>query len=140
MDGDIKDIVLARLEKRLKDKDEEIQALKERLGGYENSDRLKGLEEKTDHLQDDVRETQIALSEVMRKVGGLEAAIVGLAAVAEEEGDETIGLADPDLALDGQSEPQPQVMYDPGVGAAAPENGENEKKDAMRFFRMSKNA
>jgi hypothetical protein len=140
MDGDIKDIVLARLEKRLKDKDEEIRALKERLGGYENSDRLKALEEKTERLQDDVRETQIALSEVMKKVGGLEAAIVGLAASEEEDGDETVGLSDPDLALDGQSVPLPPVMYDSGVGAAVPDDGEKEKKDAMRFFRMSKNA
>ncbi len=76
----------------------------------------------------------------MKKVGGLEAAIVGLAASEEEEGDETVGLTDPDLGLDGQSVPLPPVMYDSGVGAAAPDDGEKEKKDAMRFFRMSKNA
>jgi len=140
MDGDIKDIVLARLEKRLKDKDEEIRALKERLGSYENSDHIKALEEKTERLQDEIRETQIALSEVMRKVGGLEAAIVGLAAGGDDEGEETIGLADPDLALDGQSEPQSPVMYDAGVAAAAPDEGDKEKKDAMRFFHMGKNS
>lgn len=140
MDGDIKDIVLARLEKRLKDKDEEIRALKERLGGYENSDHIKALEEKTERLQDEIRETQIALSEVMRKVGGLEAAIVGLAAAADEEGDEVIGLADPDLALDGHSEPMVPERYDIGVAASPPDAMTEEKKDAMRFFHMGNNS
>ena len=140
MDGDIKDIVLARLEKRLKDKDEEIRALKERLGGYENSDRIKALEETTGRLQDEIRETQLVLSEVMKKLGGLEAAVVGLAADAADDGEESVGLADPDLALDGQSEPLPPVIYDAGVAASPPDNAEGGKKDAMRFFRMGKNS
>ncbi|HUL62037.1 MAG TPA: hypothetical protein VLT35_03155, partial [Methanocella sp.] len=50
-------------------------------------------------------------------------------------------MADPDLKLDGQSEPMAPEVYAPGVGASPPDGDEKpEKKDAMRFFRMNKNA
>ena len=141
MEGDIKDIVLARLEKRLKDKDDEIRALKDRINDYEDSDRAKALEARIERLEADLHETQTTLSEVMKKVGTLEAAVVGIAAAGEDgAGDEAVGLSDPDLALDGQSEPPSPEIFDTGVGAAAPDGEDSGKKDAMRFFRMGKNA
>ena len=137
MEGDIKDIVLARLEKRLKDKDEEIRALKDRVTSYENSDRLKSLEAKVEHLEAELQETQAALSETLKKVGAFEALIV--AANCEDGECEDIG--DPDLQLDGKSEPMEPEIFEPGVAASLPDEGESkEKKDAMRFFHMNKNA
>ena len=136
MEGDIKDIVLARLEKRLKDKDEEIRALKERLKDYDSSDGVKGLAERVDRLEAEVRETQVTLTEVMKKVGSLEAALVAMS--CEEDGGEE--AADPDLMLDGQSEPQAPERFDAGVAADAARETDGDKKDAMRFFHMNKNS
>jgi hypothetical protein len=136
MEGDIKDIVLARLEKRLKDKDEEIRALKDRIDDYEDSDRQKALETRIVQLEEGLLETQTALSEVMKKVGAVEALIV--AANCENDGCED--MSDPDLQLDGKSEPMAPDIYEPGVAASLPDGGEKpEKKDATRFFHMNKN-
>jgi hypothetical protein len=137
MEGDIKDIVLARLEKRLKDKDEEIRALKDRIDNYEDADHLKALEARVDHLEAELQLTETTLSEVMKKVGAFEALIVA----ANCEDGECEDLSDPDLRLDGQSEPMEPDVYEPGVAASTPDESEKpEKKDAMRFFRMNKNA
>jgi hypothetical protein len=137
MEGEIKDLVLARLEKRLKDKDEEIRALKDRIDNYEDADHIKALETRIEKLEDGLLETQTALSEVMKKVGVFEALIVA----ANCEDGECEDMADPDLKLDGQSEPMAPDIYEPGVAASTPDGGEKpEKKDAMRFFRMNKNA
>jgi hypothetical protein len=137
MEGDIKDIVLARLEKRLKDKDDEIRALKDRINDYEDADRLKALEARVEHLESELNMTQTALSEVMKKLGAFEALIVA----ANCEDGECEDVTDPDLLLDGKSEPMAPDIYEPGVAASTPDGGETpEKKDAMRFFRMSKNA
>jgi hypothetical protein len=136
MEGDIKDIVLARLEKRLKDKDEEIRALKDRIDDYEDVDHLKALETRIEKLEDGLLETQTALSAVMKKVGAFEALIVA----ANCEDGECEDMADPDLRLDGQSEPMAPDIYEPGVAASTPDEGEKpEKKDATRFFHMNKN-
>lgn len=139
MEGDIKDIVLARLEKRLKDKDEEIRALKDRVRNYEDSDRISAIEKKAEHLEDELRETQTTLSEVMKMMGSLEAVLTSLVAAGEED-DGAESFSDPDLALDGQSEPAPQEPYDIGVGAS-PDPAANGvgKKDALSFFRMNQN-
>jgi len=137
MEGDIKDLVLARLEKRLKDKDEEIRALKDRIGNYENADHLKALEARVEHLEAELQLTQTTLSEVLKKVGAVEALIVA----ANCEDGECEDMADPDLKLDGQSEPMAPDVYEPGVAASTPDAGEKPgKKDATSFFRMSKNA
>ena len=142
MEGDIKDIVLARLEKRLKDKDDEIRALRERVDDYENSDKAKAAEARIGQLEAELRETQAALSGVMKKVGALEAAVVGIAAtLGNEDEDEAADLSDPDLSLDGQSEPPAPDIFGPGVAASLPdEDAQPGKKDAMSFFRMGKNA
>jgi predicted nuclease with TOPRIM domain len=137
MEGDIKDIVLTRLEKRLKDKDEEVRALKERLRGFEDSDRIAALEKNVERLEDEVREAQAILSEVMKKVGSLEAALTSLIAANCEDG-ECEDMADPDLLLDGQSEPTLQA-YDIGV-AAKGDDPAGDKKDALSFFRVGKNS
>ncbi len=137
MEGDIKDIVLARLEKRLKDKDEEIRALKDRIDNYEDADHLKALEARVEHLETELQLTQTTLSEVMKKVGAFEALIVA----ANCEDGECEDVSDPDLMLDGKSEPMAPDVYEPGVAASTPDGGEKpEKKDAMRFFRMNKNS
>jgi predicted nuclease with TOPRIM domain len=138
MEGDIKDIVLTRLEKRLKDKDEEVRALKERLRGFEDSDRIAALEKNVERLEDEVREAQAILSEVMKKVGSLEAALTSLIAANCEDG-ECEDMADPDLLLDGQSEPAPQQAYDIGV-AAKGDDPAGDKKDALSFFHVGKNS
>jgi hypothetical protein len=134
MEGDIKDIVLARLEKRLKDKDDEIRALKERIDGYEDADRLKALEARVEHLEGELQTAETALSEVMKKLGAFEALIVA----ANCEDGECEDMADPDLMLDGKSEPMAPDIYEPGVAASLPEEKPGDK-DALRFFRMSKN-
>jgi hypothetical protein len=137
MEGDIKDIVLARLEKRLKDKDEEIRALKDRIDDYEDADHLKSIETRIEKLEDGMLETQTALSEMMRKLSSFEALIVA----ANCEDGECEDMSDPDLQLDGKSEPMAPEIFPPGVAASLPDGGEKpEKKDAMRFFRMNKNA
>jgi hypothetical protein len=137
MEGEIKDLVLARLEKRLKDKDDEIRALKDRIGNYENADHLKALETRIEQLEAGMQETQTVLSEMMKKLGAFEALIVA----ANCEDDECEDMSDPDLQLDGQSEPMAPEIFPPGVAASLPDGGEQaEKKDAMRFFRMNKNA
>jgi len=137
MEGDIKDLVLARLEKRLKDKDEEIRALKDRIGNYENADHLKALEARVEHLEAELQLTQTTLSEVMKKVGAVEALIVA----ANCEDGECEDMADPDLMLDGQSEPRAPDVYEPGVAASTPDGREKPgKKDATSFFRMNGNS
>jgi hypothetical protein len=136
MEGEIKDIVLARMEKRLKDKDEEIRALKDRINDYEDADRLKALDARVEHLEVELHETQTALSEVMKKLSAFEALIIA----ANCENGECENMADPDLMLDGKSEPMAPDIYEPGVAASTPDGGEKPEKDALRFFRMSKNA
>jgi hypothetical protein len=137
MEGEIKDIVLARLEKRLKDKDEEIRALKDRIKDYEESDRLKSLESRVGHLESELQETQTALSETLKKISAVEALLV---AASCEDG-ECEDMADPDLQLDGKSEPMAPDIYEPGVAASLPDGGEKpEKKDATRFFHVGGNS
>lgn len=137
MEGDIKDIVLARLEKRLKDKDEEIRALKNRINDYEDSDRLKAMEARVEHLEAELQETQTALSMALKKLGTIEALIVA----ANCEDGECEDMTDPDLLLDGKSEPMAPDIYEPGVAASLPDGGEKgEKKDATRFFHMGGNS
>jgi hypothetical protein len=136
MEGDIKDIVLARMEKRLKDKDDEIRALKDRINDYEDADRLKALEAKVERLETEMHDTQIVLSEVMRKLSAFEALIVA----ANCENGECEDMSDPDLLLDGKSEPPAPDIYEPGIAASTPDGADKPDKDAMRFFRMGGNS
>ena len=137
MEGDIKDIVLTRLESRLKDKDEEIRALKDRIEGFEGSEGRASLEKRVEALEDEVRLTQATLTEVMKKLASLEAVLTSALAAGDEDG-EAEASSDPDLLLDGQSEPEAPEQYDIGVGAQGP-GGEKREKDALSFFRPPRN-
>jgi chromosome segregation ATPase len=150
MEGDMKDIVLQRLEKRLKDKDDEIRALKYRIRDGQPEDlkeEMRVIQDKVDVLSDELHEMQITQSEIMKKVCALESA---LNTIAFSECDEEIEeIRDPDLQLDGVKEPEQLLMYDKYVAAktdpmslmketedaGADDNG----KSGLRFFRLSKN-
>lgn len=159
MEGDMKDIVLTRLEKRLKDKDLEIRSLKSRLHESQPEDfkaKVKELEEKVEHLEGEVLETRTTLSEVMKKVGALESAINGLMIAAASDSENVEEISDPDLAFDGIQSPQVLPIYDKYIAANAEPPGllpgeeveksrpsektSNSAKDALRFFHISKNS
>lgn len=149
MEGDLKDIVLSRLEKRLKDRDEELRGLRSRINELESADtdRMKELEDRVGHLESENNELQITLSEVMKKMGALEALVSQLLENSEID-DDSAEFADPDLMLDGQKDPQALALYDRYVAAKTDpvslmkEIEKEEKdvsKDALQFFRMSEN-
>lgn len=151
MEGELKDIVLARLERRLKDKDEEIRSLRDRIYRMESEDpnNVKALEERVSMLESELMETQMALSETLKKLGTIEALIVGLLEKDSEEKDDVLELSDPDLALDGQKDAQSLEIYDKYVAAKTDPVGlmkeiEKENKggsgDALSFFKVSRNS
>ena len=150
MEGEFKDIVMARLERRLKDKDDEIRSLRERIFKIESEDpnNVKALEERVSHLEGEVTETQMALSETLRKLGNLESLIGQLLEKASEDDHEMVELADPDLGLDGQRDPMGLELYDKYVAAKTDPVGlmrdiEKEEKgshgDALSFFKVPRN-
>lgn len=136
MEGDMKEIVLERLEQRLKEKDDQIRALKKELNSGGD---VKALADRVDHLETEVKETQITLSEVMKKVGALEGAIstmlMNMASAAEE------GYPDDDLSQPGV--PPDQQPFDRFAASAdqkdIKEDGHNQS-DVTRFFHLSKNS
>jgi hypothetical protein len=149
MEGDMKEIVLERLEQRLKEKDDELHSLKKQLASPVDGEDLKGLREKVDTLAADVRETQLTLSEVMKKVGALEAALNSMLMSMTDDGE-----ADPgeDLSVPG-SLPMDSRRFDGGFAAGADqkdikEDGESmtaindghKDADALRFFHLSRNS
>ncbi|HMK46224.1 MAG TPA: hypothetical protein VK436_06325 [Methanocella sp.] len=150
MEGDVKDIVLARLEKRLKDKDEEIRSLRERVHRIESEDpdRMKTLEDRVVHLEGELAETQIALSETLKKLGSFECLFNELLERFSED-DGLVDMADPDLSLDGQKDPREFQLYNQYVASGADQeifvrernnDGKEESKDALSFFRVSKSS
>ncbi|HTY91809.1 MAG TPA: hypothetical protein VMC84_11585 [Methanocella sp.] len=130
----MKEIVLGRLEQRLKEKDDEIHSLKKELNAGGD---VKSLSEKVDHLESEVKETQIALSEVMKKVGALEGALstmlMNLSNAAEE------GYPEEDLSSPGV--PPDDQPFDKFAANQKDikEDGHNQS-DATRFFHLSKNS
>jgi len=66
MEGDMKEIVLERLEQRLKEKDDQIRSLKSELNSGGD---VKAIAERVDHLETEVKETRTTLSEVMKRSG-----------------------------------------------------------------------
>ncbi|MCD1293696.1 hypothetical protein CUJ83_01635 [Methanocella sp. CWC-04] len=156
MEGDMKDIVLARLERRLKDKDEEIRSLKNRLREKQPEDlkeKVKGLEKKTEHLESELRQTQTTLSEVMKKIGSLESVLTGIMIANAAEDEEMDDVIDPDLGLGGVPNPESFNLYgkyvaaktDPASIMSEAENlspdgaSEESGKNALRFFHMNRN-
>jgi len=151
MEGELKDIVLARLERRLKDKDEEIRSLRERIYNMESEDpnNVKALEERVSKLETELTETQMALSETLKRLSNFESLLNQLLEKSSEDEDGVVELSDPDLALDGQKDPQSLEIYDKYVAAKTDPVGlmreiEKEDKggsgDALSFFKVSRNS
>ncbi|WP_424359445.1 hypothetical protein [Methanocella sp. MCL-LM] len=150
MEGELKDIVLARLERRLKDKDEEIRSLRERIFKMESEDpnNVKAIEARVAHLETELTETQIALSETLKRMSNFETLLAELLEKTSEDDEGVVELSDPDLALDGQKDPQALELYDKYVAAQTDPIGlmkeiEKDSKgssgDALSFFKVSKN-
>lgn len=144
----MKEVVLARLERRLKDKDEELHALKERVIQAESADQgtVKALAERLDKVEVDVHETQITLSEVMKKVGALEATLDSML-MSMNTGDEEPSEVPTDMSMPGV----PQMgNLDLDFAASMPDQkdikedghskGDKEGHDVLRFFHKSNNS
>ena len=135
MEGEMKEIVLERLEQRLKEKDDEIHSLKKEIASGGDT---KALAEKVDRLETDVHETQIALSEVMKKVGTLENALntvlMSMASAAAEDGYPEEDLSSPGVPPDDQ--PFDKFAADQ---KDIKEDGPSQS-DVTRFFHLSKNS
>jgi hypothetical protein len=144
MEGEMKDIVLQRLEQRLKEKDEELHDLKKQLNVPVSGDEIKGLKERLDTLETEVAETKIIISEVMKKVGALESALnsmlISMTNSGESEG------PDDDLSIPGGilMDDQPFDKFAAGADQkdikgddeTSTGNGDNN----LRFFHLSKNS
>lgn len=148
MEGDIKDIVLQRLEQRLKEKDSELHSLKQQLRVPDSGGELKNIKEKIDSLESEVREAQLTLSEVMKKVGALEAALNSILMSMADGGE---GVPPDDLSMPGSmpSDPRPfdkfaaggdqKDIKEDGESRTGANNG-HKNVDALRFFQLSKNS
>lgn len=152
MEGDMKDIVLSRLESRLKDKDEEIHALKERVIQSESADQetVKMLAERLDKVEVDVHELQITISEVMKKVGALESTMDSLL-MSVNTGSEEPSEVPTDMSMPGGPQlgsgdfgdfaaslpDQKDIVED---GHSKGDSDEHEDKNVLRFFQQSKNS
>jgi hypothetical protein len=152
MEGDMKDIVLSRLESRLKDKDEEIHALKERVIQSESADQetVKMLAERLDKVEVDVHELQITISEVMKKVGALESTMDSLL-MSVNTGSEEPSEVPTDMSMPGGPQlgssdfndfaaslpDQKDIVED---GHSKGDSNEHEDKNVLRFFQQSKNS
>ncbi len=134
MEGDMKEIVLERLEQRLKEKDNEIRSLKKELNAGGDT---KALADRIDHLESEVRETQITLSEVMKKMGALESALssmlMNMANAAEE------GYSEEDLSSPGVPPEDPGFDKFAANQKDIKDEGTNQS-DVTRFFHLSKNS
>ncbi len=146
MEGEMKDIVLQRLEQRLTEKDEELHTLKKEL---QASDAGESLKERVDTLETEVRETQMALSQVMKKVGALESTLnsmlMSMANSEDEAGPEDEFSIQGTMPIDAQPFGKFAASADQKDNK---ENGESKtgisdddkEDDASRFFHLSKNS
>jgi hypothetical protein len=136
MEGDMREIVLQRLEQRLKEKDDEIHALKKELQGP--GDEAKSLKERVGALETEVRNIEITLSEVMKSVGALSATLdtVLMSMAGKSEG----GFPEEDLSVPGGM-PADQQLFD-NFAADQKDIKEDGHKDSdgTRFFHLSKNS
>lgn len=136
MEGDMREIVLQRLEQRLKEKDDEIHALKKELQGPE--DEVKSLKERVDALETEVRNIEITLSEVMKGVGTLSATLdtVLMSMAGKTDG----GFPEEDLPVPG-GKPADQQPFD-NFAADQKDIKEDGHKDsdATRFFHTGNNS
>lgn len=139
MEGDIKDIVLGRLEQRLKEKDEEIRSLKKEIEASSGSGgEIKALAEKVDHLEMEVKEAQITLSEVLRKMGALEETLNTVLMAISRENEE--GYPEEDLSIPGSVPIDPQLMDKFAASDQKDIKEDGHKDAALRFFHLSRNS
>ncbi len=138
MEGDMREIVLQRLEQRLKEKDQEIHALKGQLRGP--GEEAKGLTERVDALEAEIKQVEIALTEVMKMVSALDVAMnTALMAMADTN---KAGPHEECLAVPGGMPVDPQMFEDFAADADrndAREDG-HQDKDATRFFHLGQNS
>ncbi len=138
MEGDMREIVLQRLEQRLKEKDEEIRALKLKLQGPGEEE--KELKERVDAVETEIRTLELTLSEVMKRVGALQATIdtvlMSMASNNEESPPEE------DLSMPGSKDPDPRQYGNFAADADRKDIKEDGHKDtdATRFFHLSNNS
>jgi hypothetical protein len=144
MEGDMKDIVLQRLEQRLKEKDEELHDLKTQLAGPASAGDIQGLKDRLEALEAEMAETKITLSEVMKKVGALENALNSILMSMVDTGEGQ----DPseDLSIPG-SIPADDQPFDKFAADANQKDikGDGESStgnadDNLRFFHLSRNS
>jgi hypothetical protein len=144
MEGDMKDIVLQRLEQRLKEKDEELHDLKKQLQEPGSGEEIKGLKERLDVLETETAETRTILSEVMKKVGALETTINSMLLSMAESGEDS--GPNEDLSIPGSMPLDDQPF---GKFAASADQkdikGDDESNTGnsdqnLRFFHLSKNS
>lgn len=137
MEGETKEIVLQRLEQRLKDKDEEIRALKREA---EDNEASKSLKERVDTLENEVRQIEITLTEVLKMISALDVSLnTALTAMADNT---RRSMSEQDLSVPGSMPMDPQMFDDFAADANQKdikEDGHNDK-DVTRFFHLGQNS
>ncbi len=137
MEGDMREIVLQRLEQRLKEKDDEIHALKQELRGPGEGE--KNLKERVDALETEVRNIEITLTEVMKTVGALSNTLdtVLMAIASKNQG----GLPEEeDLSVPGGIPADPQLFDNFAADRKDITEDGHKDDDGSRFFHLSKNS
>ncbi len=139
MEGDIKDIVLGRLEQRLKEKDEEIRSIKKEMEASSSfAGDIKALKEKVDHLEMEVKEAQIALSEALKKMGTLEESFNTVLMAMSRENEEE--YPEEDLSVPGSVPIDPQLFDKFAASDQKDIKEDGHKDDVLRFFHLSRNS
>lgn len=134
MEGDMKELVLERLEQRLREKDDELRAARRELDAGGDA---KALAERLGRLESDVAEVRIIQGEIMKKVVALEGAVGSMLmgmANGDEGGDEGGDLSSPGVPQGDQ--PFDRFAADRG-GSGEDAHGPG---DASRFFHRDRNA
>ncbi|HTX43643.1 MAG TPA: hypothetical protein VMC61_02855 [Methanocella sp.] len=131
----MREIVLQRLEQRLKEKDDEIHALKKELRG---DDDAKSLKERVDALETEVRNIEITLSEVMKSVGTLSTTLdtVLMSMAGKTDG----GMQEEDLSVPGGMPPDPQLFDNFAADQKDNKEDGHKDQDSTRFFHLSQNS
>ncbi len=138
MEGDMREIVLQRLEQRLKEKDQEIHALKSELQG--RGGEANGLKERVDALEAEVMRVELTLTEVMKMVSALDVSLnTALTAMADNA---RAAMSEQDLSVPGGMPVDPQLFDDFAADADPKDIQEDGHKDqdGTRFFHLGQNS